>query len=257
MSRSNASTSAPVNTAMLLAAGKGERMRPLTLKTPKPLVTVAGKPLVDYHIEKLVAAGVDNIVVNVSWLGQQIEDYCGDGSRWGCAIRYSHEETPLETAGGIIQALPLLGEQPFLLVNADVWTDFSFEALLQSSVDKTSAKLLLVDNPFHNPAGDFCLRGDSVKRRPEAPSSDSSPETLTYAGIGLYDPQFFDGYEPGKRALLPLLEAAIAEHRLFGEHYSGHWTDVGTPERRTALERHLASKVSPILDPIKQDPISG
>ncbi|WP_193786133.1 N-acetylmuramate alpha-1-phosphate uridylyltransferase MurU [Congregibacter litoralis] len=244
MSRRDHGSPPSVRTAMLLAAGKGERMRPLTLETPKPLITVAGKPLIDYHIEKLVAAGVAKLVINVSWLGQQIEDHCGDGRRWGCAIYYSREDTPLETAGGIIQALPLLGEQPFLLVNADIWTDFAFEALLKLSIEKSSAQLVLVDNPQHNTAGDFTLQGDTVERVARGAPGDSREETLTYAGIGLYDPLFFHGCTPGKRPLLPLLERAIAENRLFGKHYPGHWTDVGTPERRSALEQHLAEAAS-------------
>ncbi|WOJ92985.1 nucleotidyltransferase family protein [Congregibacter variabilis] len=220
--------------AMLLAAGKGERMRPLTLTTPKPLLRVAGKPLIDYHIESLVKAGVDNIVINVSWLGQQIVEHCGDGGRWDCAIRYSREEEPLETAGGIIQALPLLGDKPFLLVNADIWTDCDFRDLLQHSLRPGTANLQLVDNPEHNPAGDFSLHEGRVTA--------AGKDSLTYAGIGLYDPRFFDGYAPGKRPLLPLLEQAILERRLFAQHYRGRWTDVGTPSRLEQLERELAKK---------------
>ncbi|MFK8042511.1 N-acetylmuramate alpha-1-phosphate uridylyltransferase MurU [Congregibacter sp.] len=217
--------------AMLLAAGKGERMRPLTLDTPKPLLPVAGKPLIEYHIERLVAVGVRDIVINVSWLGEQIEAYCGDGSRWGCDLRYSREPEPLETAGGIIQALPLLGDNPFVLVNADIWTDFDFEKLLSMPLPKQAAHLVLVDNPEHNTAGDFSLEAGSV----QLPST----KTLTYAGIGLYDPLFFKGFAPGKRALLPLLQRAIEESRLFAEHHLGHWTDVGTPERLEALEQRI------------------
>ncbi|EED30593.1 nucleotidyltransferase [gamma proteobacterium NOR5-3] len=217
---------------MLLAAGKGERMRPLTLTTPKPLLPVAGKPLIEYHIESLVNAGVNDIVINVSWLGQQIAGHCGDGSRWGCAIHYSPEAEPLETAGGIIQALPLLGDRPFLLVNADIWTDYDFTQLRQHALAPRAAHLLLVDNPEHNPAGDFGL----CEGRVTAADNNS----LTYAGIGLYDPRFFDGYAPGKRPLLPLLQQAIAEERLFAQHYRGRWTDVGTPARLEQLERELA-----------------
>lgn len=214
---------------MLLAAGKGERMRPLTLETPKPLLAIAGKPLIEYHIEALVAAGIRELVINVSWLGEQIEAYCGDGARWGCVIRYSREDTPLETAGGIIKALPLLGKQPFLLVNADTWTDYAFENLARQPLTAAAARLVLVDNPAHNAAGDFSLQGERVGL--------ASVNTLTYAGIGLYDPRFFDGYAAGKRALLPLLQQAIAERRLFAEHFLGRWTDVGTPERLARLEQ--------------------
>lgn len=217
---------------MLLAAGKGERMRPLTLTTPKPLLAVAGKPLIEYHIESLVKAGIDDIVINVSWLGQQIVEHCGDGGRWGCAIHYSREDEPLETAGGIIQALPQLGDKPFLLVNADIWTDCDFRVLLQQTLPPGAAHLQLFDNPEHNPAGDFGL----CEGRVTAAGNNS----LTYAGIGLYDPRFFDGYAPGKRPLLPLLQQAIAEERLFAQHYRGRWTDVGTPARLEQLERELA-----------------
>lgn len=220
--------------AMLLAAGKGERMRPLTLETPKPLLTIAGKPLIEYHIEALVAAGIKNMVINVSWLGEQIEAYCGDGERWDCAIRYSREDAPLETAGGIIKALPLLGDQPFLLVNADIWTDYSFEKLALGNLacpplPEAAAHLVLVNNPSHNFAGDFSLQAGKVEF--------GTANMLTYAGIGLYDPRFFDGYAGGKRALLPLLHQAIAEGRLFAEHFHGRWTDVGTPERYAYLQR--------------------
>lgn len=218
--------------AMLLAAGKGERMRPLTLATPKPLLAVAGKPLIDYHIEALVEAGIQDIVINVSWLGQQIVEHCGGGARWGCAIHYSEEHEPLETAGGIIRALKKLGDKPFLLVNADIWTDFNFEGLFHQMLSPGAAHLLLVDNPAHNPDGDFSLRQGRV--------AGAGKDSLTYAGIGLYDPRFFDGYAPGKRPLLPLLEHAIAERRLYAQHYRGRWTDVGTPSRLEQLERELA-----------------
>ncbi|MDP5070100.1 MAG: nucleotidyltransferase family protein [Congregibacter sp.] len=225
---------------MLLAAGKGERMRPLTLKTPKPMLVVAGKPLIEHHIEKLVTAGIRNIVINVSWLGQQIVDYCGDGSRWKCVIQYSREEQPLETAGGIIQALPMLGSEPFLLANADIWTDFALENLLQRPLGPGEACLVLVDNPVHHPRGDFSLHDDRV--------AVASTDTLTYAGLGLYDPFVFHGYAPGKRALLPLLERAIAQGRLFAQHHRGRWTDVGTPERLQQLERDLGLDDEQALD---------
>lgn len=213
--------------AMLLAAGKGERMRPLTLTRPKPLLEVAGKPLIEHHIVALAAAGVSDLVINVSWLGQQIVDYCAGGERWGVQIHYSREDEPLETAGGIIQALPLLGSEPFLLVNADIWTDYAFAELAATSLAEATARLVLVANPPHNPGGDFSLEADRVIA--------AGTQTLTYAGIGLYHPHFFAGCEPGKRPLLPLLERAIADRRLFGESFAGVWTDVGTPERLAQL----------------------
>lgn len=219
--------------AMLLAAGRGERMRPLTLKRPKPLLKVADRALLDRHIERLVAAGVVEFVVNLSWLGEQIEEHCGHGERYGAVIHYSREPgDPLETAGGIIQALPLLGQAPFLVVNADVWTDFPFPALIErgaaGALAPRSAHLVFVDNPQHHPSGDFSLDGERVIERAGSP--------LTFAGIGLYHPGFFECYGVGKRPLLPLMKQAIAERRLFGEHHRGAWTDVGTPERLRALD---------------------
>lgn len=213
--------------ALLLAAGKGERMRPLTLHTPKPLLDVQGKPLIEWHLEKLAACGVRDLVINVSWLGSQIEAYCGDGSRWDLAIQYSREAQPLETAGGIVQALPLLGDQPFLVVNADIHTDYPFTDLRAQALETAEARLVLVPNPAHNTAGDFSLRDGRVVAR--------EGETLTFAGIGTYEPAFFRGCDTGRRPLLPLLETAIAQKRLYAERYLGHWADVGTPERLEEL----------------------
>ena len=219
---------------MLLAAGRGERMRPLTLSTPKPLLTVGGRALVDWHIERLVAAGFRDMVMNVSWLGEQIRAHCGDGSRWQARIRYSLEDEPLETAGGIVQALPMLGSAPFLVVNADIHTAYPFGALLARTPPAAGqARLVLVPNPSHNARGDFSLRADRVVARGE--------QSLTYAGIGVYHPEFFAGCAPGRRPLLPLLERAIVEERLFGECYTGAWTDVGTPERLRALNETAAT----------------
>lgn len=208
-------------------------MRPLTLERPKPLLPVAGKPLIDWHIERLVAAGIRELVINVSWLGDQIEAHCGNGNRYGAAIQYSHEDEPLETAGGIIQALPLLGEHPFLVINADIWTDFEASRLIAREPGLAAAHLVLVDNPDHNEGGDFSLIGEAVAER--------SGPTLTFAGIGLYHPQFFAGCEPGRRPLLPLLLRAIEARRLSGEHFRGAWTDVGTPERLQRLDATLRS----------------
>lgn len=214
---------------MLLAAGKGERMRPLTLRTPKPLLAVKGKALIDWHIEHLAEAGISELVINVSWLGEQITEHCGDGARWGLSIAYSREDEPLEAAGGIVQALPLLGSQPFLLVNGDIYTDYPFTALRDAAAELTSgaARLVLVDNPAHNASGDFSLTEGRV--------AEKAGETLTYAGIGAYHPAFFASQSHGKAPLLPLLREAIVDGRLYGEHYGGTWTDVGTPERLQAL----------------------
>ncbi len=221
---------------MILAAGKGERMRPLTDDTPKPLLPVAGKPLLQWHLERLVAAGFRELVVNVSHLGEQIADFLGDGSRFGCAVQLSREDEPLETAGGIIQALPLLGDEPFALVNADVWTDYPFAALSRSGLPGDClARLVLVDNPPQHHRGDFLLdeRG-LVGLRPER-----GADTLTYAGVAVYDPGFFAGVTPGKQPLLPLLERWIGRRRVAGEHYGGRWVDVGTPQRLRELDMLL------------------
>jgi MurNAc alpha-1-phosphate uridylyltransferase len=214
--------------AMLLAAGFGERMRPLTLERPKPLLEVRGRPLIDYHLQALASAGIRDVVINVSWLGAQIETFCATGARWGLRIAYSREDEPLETAGGIVQALPLLGDGPFLVANADIYTDYRFTTLASRGIASRRARLVLVDNPSHNADGDFSLRGEQVLRGHE--------NTLTFAGIGLYGPGFFAHCAPGKRPLLPLLLQAIEENRLEGEHFRGRWTDVGTPQRLAALQ---------------------
>lgn len=225
--------------ALLLAAGKGERMRPLTLSRPKPLLPLGGKPLIQWHLEALAALGVQEIVVNSSWLGEQLETWLGGGERWGLSLRHSREPEPLETAGGIIQALPLLGAEPFLVVNADIWTDYPFAQLLARRLSPGAAHLVLVDNPPHHPAGDFVLQNDAVR-----PRAGAHPEsTLTYSGIGLYDPGFFAGCRAGRRPLLPLLDNAIAERRLSGEYYRGRWTDVGTPQRLALLDRRLKDEL--------------
>ena len=217
---------------MLLAAGLGERMRPLTLETPKPLLKVHGEALIDRHLRRLAAAGLGSVVINVSWLAEQIVAHCGDGSRYGLRIHYSREESPLETAGGIVQALPQLGTQPFLVANADIFTDYDFAALCANArtLGSGEGRLVLVPNPAHNARGDFSLHGDAVV----LPDGD----TRTFAGIAAYDPGFFADCRPGKAPLLPLLQAAIAADRLRGEAYDGPWTDVGTPERLRALNEH-------------------
>ncbi|MDL5597948.1 nucleotidyltransferase family protein [Pseudomonas kribbensis] len=214
--------------AMILAAGKGERMRPLTLTTPKPLVRAAGVPLIEYHLRALAAAGFSEIVINHAWLGQQIEDYLGDGSQFGLSIRYSPEGEPLETGGGIFRALPLLGDEAFLVVNGDIWTDYDFSVLHQPI--SGLAHLVLADNPAHHPAGDFSLVGDQVQDgQPQSP-------TLTYSGIAVLHPQLFDGCTDGAFKLAPLLRKAMADGQVSGERLKGQWVDVGTHERLAEAE---------------------
>jgi MurNAc alpha-1-phosphate uridylyltransferase len=221
---------------MLLAAGVGERMRPLTNHTPKPLLEVGGMPLIEHHIRRLAVLGLHELVINISHLGQQITDYCGDGRRWGVSISYSPESTPLETAGGIIKALKLLGDSPFMVVNGDVWTDYPFERLLHREVnaDKDEAHLVFVDNPAQHPLGDYTM--DAIGR-----VSLKEPTVLgyTYAGVGLYSPRFFSGESHGKLALRPLLDRAIQAGTVSGEYYTGEWVDVGTPERLQLLDEKI------------------
>lgn len=218
--------------AMILAAGRGERMRPLTDSTPKPLLRAGDRALIEYHIEALAQAGIRELVINHAHLGDQIEAYLGDGSRYGVSIAYSVEETALETGGGIFQALPLLGEGPFLVVNGDVWTDYSFGHLLEQPVDL--AHLVLVDNPRHHERGDFVLAGGRVHDREGA--------RLTFSGIGLYRAELFTGCTPGAFKLAPLLREAMAAGRVSGEHYRGQWLDIGTPQRLQALDNALRAK---------------
>lgn len=220
--------------AMILAAGKGERLRPLTLHTPKPLVPVAGVPLIEYHLRALAAAGITEVVINHAWLGQQIEDHLGDGARFGVHIRYSAENEPLETGGGIFRALPLLGSEPFVLVNGDIWTDYRFTALPASLAGL--AHLVLVDNPAHHPEGDFVLQhGQVFGSNPGLPS-------LTYSGLAVLNPQLFAGCVEGAFKLAPLLRQAMDAGQVSGEHYQGHWVDVGTHERLAEVEQLLAER---------------
>ena len=220
--------------AMILAAGKGERLRPLTLHTPKPLVPVAGVPLIEYHLRALAAAGITEVVINHAWLGQQIEDHLGDGARFGVHIRYSAENEPLETGGGIFRALPLLGSEPFVLVNGDIWTDYRFTALPASLAGL--AHLVLVDNPAHHPEGDFVLQhGQVFGSSPRLPS-------LTYSGLAVLTPQLFAGCVEGAFKLAPLLRQAMDAGQVSGEYYLGHWVDVGTHERLAEVEQLLAER---------------
>jgi MurNAc alpha-1-phosphate uridylyltransferase len=220
--------------AMILAAGKGERMRPLTLHTPKPLVPVAGVPLIEYHLRALARAGFTEVVINHAWLGQQIEDHLGDGSRFALNIRYSAEAEPLETGGGIFKALALLGEDPFLLVNGDIWTDYDFTRLRAPLAGL--AHLVLVDNPGHHGSGDFCLDGGLVR------DADGRDQTFTYSGISVLDPALFAGCQAGAFKLAPLLRQAMASGQVSAEHHSGHWVDVGTLERLAEVERLLVER---------------
>ncbi len=217
--------------AMILAAGKGERLRPLTLHTPKPLVRAAGTPLIEFHVRALAAAGFTELVINHAWLGQQIEDYLGDGSRFGVRIVYSAEGEPLETGGGIFKALPLLGDEPFLVVNGDIWTDYDFASLHRPLAGM--AHLVLVGNPAHHQGGDFRLRQGRVEDAPGAADS------LTYSGISVLHPRLFSGCQPGAFKLAPLLRAAMADGQVGGEHFGGRWIDVGTHERLAEVERLL------------------
>jgi MurNAc alpha-1-phosphate uridylyltransferase len=214
--------------AMILAAGRGERMRPLTDHTPKPLLPVAGKTIIEHTINQLVAAGFDDIIINHAHLGQQIADHLGDGSRYGASIRYSPEgEQGLETAGGIINALPLLGGDVFLVVNGDIATDFPYAELKNRTVDL--AHLVLVDNPKHHPQGDFGLDNTGHV-------NGAGPELWTFSGIGLYRAELFSNIPVGSSKLGPLLRQTIAAQRVTGQKFAGFWMDIGTPERLQELD---------------------
>lgn len=216
--------------AMILAAGRGERMRPLTDTLPKPLLKVAGKMLIEYHLEKLKAAQITDVVINHAWLGQKIEQALGDGSKYGLSIKYSAEKEALETAGGIIKALPLLGNEPFIVVNGDIFCDYDF-SLLPSSISNL-AYLVLVNNPAHHPAGDFVLNSSGAV-------ASEGEKKYTFSGIGIYHPDLFKNYTQGKRALAPVLRKAMEAQQVNGEFYQGEWHDVGTPERLNELDLYL------------------
>lgn len=220
--------------AMILAAGKGERLRPLTLHTPKPLVRAAGVPLIEYHVRALAAAGFTELVINHAWLGQQIEDYLGDGARFGVRIAYSAEGEPLETGGGIFQALPLLGDQPFVLVNGDIFTDYPFAQLRRPL--SGLAHLVLVANPTHHAGGDFCLQGGQVS------DAQAGEGNLTYSGLAVLSPVLFAECQPGAFKLAPLLRQAMAAGQVSGEQFAGCWVDVGTHERLAEVERLLEAR---------------
>jgi MurNAc alpha-1-phosphate uridylyltransferase len=235
--------------ALIFAAGRGERMRPLTDHTPKPLLCVGGKPLIAWHLERLAAAGVHYVVINTSHLAEQFPAALGDGSRWGVRIRYAYEGgEPLETGGGMLNALPLLGDAPFLLVNGDVWTDYDFARLPREPAGL--AHLVMVDPPVHAADGDFALDAQGRVR-------EDGPQRLTYSGIGVYRPQLLDGWraivagqQPGgmetaggtpKFRLAPILRAHMAAGAVTGEHHRGPWTDAGTPERLARLDAALSA----------------
>lgn len=218
---------------MLLAAGRGERMRPLTDHTPKPLLPVAGKPLIVWHLERLAAAGFRHVVINHAHLGEQIPAALGDGAAWGMHLHYSPEPPgALETAGGIARALPLLGPEPFLVINGDIFCDWDPATALALRLQDRLAHLVLVDNPAHHPDGDFTLTAGRV--------GNAAAGRLTFAGIGIYAPALFAGLNPNQPAkLAPLLRTAAAAGRVSGERHAGRWVDVGTPARLSQLDRDL------------------
>jgi len=217
---------------MLLAAGRGERMRPITDSVPKPLVKVGGRALIAWHLAALARAGIREVVINLSWLGEQLRVALGDGQEFGVDISWSEEgPVPLETGGGIFRALPQLGRGPFLVVNADIWTDIDYGRLALAS--DAHAHLVLVPNPPQHPRGDFGLEAGLIVERER--------ERLTYSGVGVYRPEFFAGCTAGRFPLLPLLKRAIASRRVTGEEYHGQWCDVGTPERLARLESRLCA----------------
>ena len=218
-----------------MAAGRGERMRPITDTLPKPLVPVAGKPLIGYHLERLARAGIKEVVINLSWLGDRIKAALGDGRAYGLSIAYSEEgPVPLETGGGIFQALSLLGTGPFLVVNGDTWSDIDYAHLaLENGAD---GRIVLVDNPTHNTRGDFGLAGDLVV--------DQDFDRFTYSGVGVYRPEFFAGCSPGRFPMLPLMKRAIAARALRGQLHHGEWCDVGTPERLASLDAEVRARLA-------------
>ncbi|MBC7751569.1 MAG: nucleotidyltransferase family protein [Candidatus Saccharibacteria bacterium] len=217
--------------AMILAAGLGTRLRPLTLNTPKPLLEVGGKPLIVWHIEALARAGVKQIVINTAWLGDKLVEALGDGAQFGVEIFWSHEDEPLETAGGIQKALPLLGSEPFILVNGDVWTRFDFATLVNKALDADLGHLVLVKNPPQHPNGDFALTHDRVEQ--------DGVYKLTFSGISILSPKLFESLPAGKAPLAPILRQAIDAGQISGECLQMHWVDVGTIERLSELDQQI------------------
>ncbi len=231
-----------LNTAMILAAGRGERMRPLTDHTPKPLLAVHDKPLIVWLLDSLARAGFTRVVINLAHLGEQIANHLGNGTAFGLDILYSHENPALETAGGIAHALPLLGAKPFLVINGDIWTNFDFSRLRQRRWLKDDlAYLVLVANPPHHMQGDFCLQTLASGARVH----DNGKQRFTFSGIGCYHPQLFgqlDGDLPAP--LAPLLRQAMTENKVGGEFFSGCWQDIGTPERLAQLDENLRKQAA-------------
>ena len=221
--------------AMILAAGRGERLRPLTERLPKPLIEAGGKALIDWHLERLAASGCRDAVINVSHLAEQVMAHVGDGARYGMRVAWSREAEPLETAGGIANAAPLLGDAPFLLVNSDVYCECDFSRLKSISLGKNLAHLVLVPNPAHHPEGDFTLDAGMV--------GNGAAPRYTYAGVAVVSPQLVSGVNPGEKAPLgPLLRQAAGERRLSGDLFRGLWTDVGSAARLSELRTLLASR---------------
>lgn len=216
--------------AMILAAGRGERLRPLTDETPKPLIKVADRSLIEYHLHNLAHAGFNEIIINTAWLADKIHQQLGDGENYGVSIQYSDEGEALETAGGIINALPLLGDDPFLVVNGDIWCDFDFSALPELN-KPTQAHLVLVKNPDHNQKGDFALQDKLIKNTGES--------MYTFSGIGIYSPEFFSGHKPGITPLAPIIRDKSNDDLVSGQIHKGFWTDVGTQERLQELEDRI------------------
>jgi len=223
--------------AMILAAGRGERLRPLTDSTPKPLIAIAGTPLIEYHLRNLAGAGVKDIIINTAWLAEKIHQQLGDGSAYGVTIRYSDEGTALETAGGIINALPLLGDDPFLVVNGDIYCEFDFSAIIAAQgclADDKQAHLVMVKNPDHNQAGDFVIEDGLIKN--------TGDNMYTFSGIGIYRPAFFSEQKPGTLPLAPIIRKKSEQSLVSGEVYDGLWTDAGTIERIQQLESKLLKR---------------
>ena len=222
--------------AMILAAGRGERMRPLTDQIPKPLLEVAGKPLIVWHLEKLAKANFEEVIINHAHLGEMIEAYVGDGSRWNLKITYSREGSPLETAGGIKKALPLIGDQPFLVVNADIYTDFNFATIKNRNLNDYKGHLVMVKNPKQHPDGDFFLQNNQIELE--------GKERLTFSGIAIYQPKIFEDIkiEPVAK-LAPILKKLIGAKCISGEAHQGLWFDIGTPERLNEVNLFLKEEL--------------
>lgn len=226
--------------AMILAAGRGTRMAPLTDTCPKPLIPLCGKPLIVHHLEKLAAAGITDIVINHAWLGEQLEQTLGNGSSWGIKIQYSPENEALETGGGVYQALPLLGEGAFLLINGDVWTNWDYSEVMNTSLQEGElGHLWLIDNPTHNPQGDFCLDEGKV-----LDATLQNEKALTFSGISLLSPKLWAEWTSGAYPLAPMLRSAMLQQQIIGSKLNADWVDVGTPQRLYDLEQRLCGDSS-------------